>query len=473
MWSRIKPASISSKLTLLYTAMLSCILLFTSLLTVAALYYVLYTQAKTDFAISVSRLDAYVAAGNPVDQMLLANNLLVPGMILKVLDDNGDTILDSAPYLPDNPETLEEAVADHDPLEIVLLRQNTLRIINMEQMYYYYVTHPVRQNGQTYQLQLLKALTEQAHFLQTLTKILTATNLIGLLTAILSGMFISRRILLPLRSITATAREIRVDDLSKRIRVGSSGDELAELAETFNHMLGRLQTGFEQQRRFVADASHELRTPITVISGYVNMLDRWGKEEPQALAEGLEAVKSEADNMNNLIEKLLYLARADQGKQQLHKADLATAPFIETVFQETRLIAPDHRVSLTLNDPAVVEADGAALKQMLRIFIENSIKYTPPGGSIRLAARHTGHQLEITIADSGIGIPATDQSKIFDRFYRVDQSRSKSTGGTGLGLSIARWIADQHECGIKLNSSVGQGTVVTLELAAKPQQQLN
>lgn len=467
MWSKIKQVSISVKLTVLYAAMLFCILFLTSVLTVSALYHVLYTQAKTDLDISAASLTQHLSSGNPIDQHILKNNLLVPGVILKVLDQQGDLILDSAQYLPGNPETLEEAVADQDPLEIVLLKKNTLRIINMDHTYYYYVTHSVQQGGQTYQLQLLKALTEQIHFLQTLTKILAAANLLGLLIAVFSGIFISRRILRPLRSITATAREIQVNDLGKRIPGGRSGDELDELAETFNHMLTRLQTGFEQQQRFVADASHELRTPITVISGYTNMLDRWGKQEQSALEEGLAAIKSEAANMNNLIEKLLFLARADQGKQVLRKTRLEMAPLMETIVQETRMIAPDHHIVLEHNDLAVIEADEAAIKQMVRIFIENSIKYTPGGGTIRVASRHSGEYLEITIADTGIGIPAADQAKVFDRFYRVDQSRSKSTGGAGLGLAIARWIAREHGSSIHLASSDGAGTTVTLRLTVK------
>lgn len=467
MWSKIKNVSISVKLTILYAAMLLGILLFTSLLTVAGLYHVLYTQAKNDITLSVNSLARYLAADNPVDQHLLKEHLIVPGVILKILDNQNNLVLDSAPYLPANPELLGKDVTDQDPLEIVLLKSNTLRIIHMDNTYYYYVTQSVQQGGHTYQLQLMKALSEQTHFLQTLIKILAVTNVIGLLIALLSGIFISRKILRPLRHITSTAQAIEITDLGKRIHVSNSGDELHELAETFNHMLTRLQTGFEQQRRFVSDASHELRTPLTVISGYANMLDRWGKQDQSALEEGLAAIKSEAANMDGLIEKLLFLARTDQGKQLINKTRLALAPLIETIIQETRMIAPNHHIILDQNDPATVDADSAAIKQMVRIFIENSIKYTPSGGTIRIASRQTGQHLEITIEDTGIGIPKEDQPKVFDRFYRVDQSRSKSTGGTGLGLSIARWIAEQHGSIIHLTSTPGEGTTVTLRLPLK------
>jgi signal transduction histidine kinase len=227
-------------------------------------------------------------------------------------------------------------------------------------------------------------------------------------------------------------------------------------------MLDRLQTGFEQQQQFVADASHELRTPITVISGYANMLDRWGKQDEFALQEGISAIKSEAVNMYELIEKLLFLARTDQSNQVINKANLAMQSLIEEIVQETQLIAPNHQILLTRNDSAIIYADCASIKQMLRIFIENSIKYTPIGGTIRIASHQVSTYLNITIQDTGIGIPKEEQSKVFDRFYRVDASRSKLTGGAGLGLSIAQCIAQQHDIEIHLTSTLGEGTTIRL-----------
>jgi signal transduction histidine kinase len=229
-------------------------------------------------------------------------------------------------------------------------------------------------------------------------------------------------------------------------------------------MLNRIQTGFEKQRRFVSDASHELRTPITVISGYADMLDRWGKQDPSALQESIEAIKSEAKNMYGLIEKLLFLARADQNRQILKKSPLDTERLIEEIFQETSIIAPNHIIVLSQNEPATICADSASIKQMLRIFIENSINYTPNGGKINISAKKSGHYFDITIKDSGIGIPSEDQPHVFNRFYRVDKSRTKITGGTGLGLSIANWIAEQHNITINLDSTLGEGTTITVHI---------
>lgn len=463
MWSRIKHIAIpiSVKLTVFYAVILSCILFLISALTVAGLSYILYAQADDDINLSTASITRRLAEGEPLAH-LPAANVLVPGVILRVFDEHNRLMVDSAPYFPKTQALAEE---DEEAVyrRLVPLRR-PLHAAHVDRDYFLYNKQAVRVDDHLYQLYIIKNMTEQAHFLKTLVKSLLAANALGLFIAIASGMYISRRILRPIRDITDTAKEIEVTDLGKRIKESGSNDELQKLARTFNHMLNRIQTGFEQQRRFVADASHELRTPITVISGYADMLDRWGKQDPAALEEGIGAIKSEAANMNGLIEKLLFLAKTDQGRQVINKTAVAMEPLIAEIVQETRLIAPDHRIELGVNDSASVYADAASLKEMLRIFIENSIKYTPSGGKISIESRRDNGQLVISVQDSGMGIPEEDQSKIFDRFYRVDQSRTKATGGTGLGLSIARWIAEQHGSAINLTSKPGKGTTVTIAI---------
>ncbi|MBP2653262.1 MAG: arlS 1 [Firmicutes bacterium] len=462
MWSKIKPRRIpiSTKLTILYAGILFCILFLASFLTVAGLTYVLFTQANDDIILSLNSVNRYFASGNKVNQNLLDENLIVPGIILRVFDEQNQLLIDSAPNVPVNPTLSDEDDDRVIPDEYKL--KSSARIVHIGHVHFYFKKHMVWQDDHVYQIQLMKPTSEQIHFLKTLVKSLLVTNLLGLLIAIISGTFISRRILRPIRDITDTAKNIEVSNLDKRIRVTESNDELQELAKTFNHMLGRIQSGFEQQRRFVSDASHELRTPITVISGYADMLDRWGKEEPSVLDESVGAIKSEAANMYSLIEKLLFLARADQSKLVINKIPVNMKFLVDEVIQETRLIAPNHKIELLKNDSAVISADIASIKQMLRVFIENSIKYTPAGGTISVDSRKNLGHLEITVKDTGIGIPEDEQAKVFDRFYRVDQSRSKVTGGTGLGLSIANWIAKRHSSSIELTSELGEGTSITV-----------
>lgn len=466
MWSKIEPRTmpISIKLTILYTVILFCILLFTSVLTVWGVDYLLYTQAENDIITSANKIIHNITAGNPIDQHFLKENLLEPDVILRIFDEQNNLLLDSAPYTSANYQISEDYNAKKNLLHFFLLRKKTLQMVEIGHDHFYSANQWVEQDSHSYRLHFLKTMSEETHFLKLLIKILIGTNLVGLLITIISGIFISRKILKPIRDITEAAKEIEINDLGRRIPISGSNDELHELAMTFNHMLTRLQIEFEQQRRFVSDASHELRTPITVISGYANMLDRWGKQDASVLEEGISAIKSEAVNMYGLIEKLLFLARSDQNKQTIHKVRLNMENLIEDVLQETHLIAPNHHILLHQNDPATIYADPSSIKQLLRIVIDNSIKYTPINGTIRIASHKTSTHLEITIQDTGIGIPKEDQPKIFERFYRVDKSRSKISGGTGLGLSIAHWIAKQHDTIIQLVSTQGEGTTITLQI---------
>jgi signal transduction histidine kinase len=477
MWSKIRRLilhrtfPISTKLTILYTVILFCILLFTSLLTITGLRYVLNAQSEKEIEISITNVLRYLEAGNPIDPQLLEQNLLMPGLALRVFDEQGKLLLDSIPYQLEHRPPIKKDIEEHEnrnhhSKELRPDRGEFRTERHTKEASYIQVL--AKSGERSYTLQFIRVLSFQSTFLHTLTISLIVTNLLGLFIAILSGMFISRKILRPIRSISDTAKEIEINDLGKRIQASGNNDELSELTNTFNHMLDRIQTGFEQQQHFVADASHELRTPVTVISGYADMLDRWGKENRSALDEGISAIKLEAANMQNLIEKLLFLARADQGIQIMNKIPLNTEELIGEVIQETCLIAPNHQVVMEKNTSASILADASFIKQMLRIFIENSIKYTPAGGRISICSKKINQYLEITIRDTGIGIPAGEQSKIFDRFYRIDKSRSKETGGTGLGLSIAHWIAEQHGISIQIESNSGEGTAIAVQIPLLP-----
>lgn len=466
MWSKIKQLAmpVSVKLTILYVAILSCILLLTSTLTLAGLYYMLYNQTSDEISANINRVNQYLLEGNPLDQTMLEANLLAPKVILKVMDQQNHLLLDSAPAAGNREDLSEEMEEDYRIIKFLPLKKPYLTIIRMNRNYFFLTNHVIQQRDEIYQLYFLKPMSEEALFIKSLIKSLLVTNTLGIFVAVVSGIYLSRKILRPIRNITKTAQEIEINQLDKRFEVTDSNDELQELARTFNHMLNRIQTGFEQQRRFVADASHELRTPITVIGGYVDILDRWGKQDPAALQEGISAIKSEATNMYELIEKLLFLARADQSKQVINKTAVPMELLIADIVQETRLIAPSHIIELPQNNSATVHGDPTYIKEMLRIFIDNSIKYTPEGGTIRIISQKLDHHLNITIQDTGIGIPEEDQPKVFNRFYRVDKSRSKATGGTGLGLSIASWIAEQHNSTINLTTSPGKGTTITVKI---------
>lgn len=267
-----------------------------------------------------------------------------------------------------------------------------------------------------------------------------------------------------IKDLAGAISSIDVNKLDRRISIDSSQNELKELASAINEMLNRINSSYQAQIRFVSDASHELRTPISVIQGYVNLLDRWGKEDPNVMQESINAIKHEAENMKELIEQLLFLARSDNETINLQMECFDSCDLVDEVVKEAQLIDKNHDFEVFLNRPIYVKADRQLLKQAIRIFVDNSIKFTPSGKKIVLKVERKIDKVHIIIQDSGIGIEPKDLPHIFDRFYRSDESRARNTGGSGLGLSIAKWIIDRHEGYIEVLSRVNIGTRFTIVL---------
>ena len=291
-----------------------------------------------------------------------------------------------------------------------------------------------------------------------------------------------RRMLNPLNRMAETAQrlteeasrqpafdEARFHDLEhaiENIDIGgrlSTGDkDLKGLEDAINDLLNRMHAAYRQQAQFVSDASHELRTPIAVIQGYANMLDRWGKDDPQVMEESIAAIKAEAEHMKVLVEQLLFLARGDNGRQPLNPEPMDLADLTREVLEEYRMIDPDHLWRQGQLDPAPVSADPALIKQAARVLIDNAKRYTPQGASIRLSTGSDGDQAWLEVQDNGIGISAEDVPHIFDRFFQADPARQK--GGTGLGLSIAQWIVERHSGRFEVISRPELGTRIRLIL---------
>ncbi len=285
-----------------------------------------------------------------------------------------------------------------------------------------------------------------------------------------------------------------IDDSCSRINMSES--ELGGLEAAINNMLRRLDEAKRKQIRFVDDASHELRTPIAVIQGYANMLDRWGKNDPQVMDEAISAIKTESEHMKTLIDQLLFLARGEMDRHVIEKEALDAAQIIEEIFDESMMLDAAHEYEIAsplprqaqsapsdigesdaeVSSPMMISADAAMIKQAIRVLRDNAVKYTPEGGTItfkvyeRGAASSSGNIGErsvcIEISDNGMGIRPEELSRIFDRFYRGSNVRSSSASGSGLGLSIAKWITEEHGGHIEAISSPGFGSKMTIVLPA-------
>ena len=457
---RIHYSQISTKVTLIYTLCFLALLSLTNVLAWYGVYYALYQQAEKTLIYSMDSTKTLLEEleQNANIDVNSIRDPLVAGVVLRVVNEQGEVFIDTDSHYP-TVEQFDEHIIKDPPF----WTNDDMEVAEFQNAIVYRAKMNFTHDNETVTLQFFRTITAQTDFFDRLKNILIAIDLIGLMFAMGTGYIISRKILRPISTMTKTAQEIAIENMSTRIPVNPVNDELTDLANTFNDMLNRLQVGITQQQQFVSNASHELRTPVTVIRGYSDVLARWGASDPEILKESIEAIQSETENMQQLIEQLLFLARSDQNRQPLNMQPLELSEIVEDVFHKMKKTTHTHTINMIHNEPAVVIADKVTIKQMLRIFLENAVKYTPEGGTVIVDSVKIGEFIKLSVSDNGIGISEEDQPKIFERFFRVNaSSNEQKVSGTGLGLSIAKWIADQHDSKIELSSELGKGTTISV-----------
>lgn len=316
-------------------------------------------------------------------------------------------------------------------------------------------------------LQVTLNLSDDYSFLRILIFAIVFADCVGLILSLFLGNLVSRRMLKPIDNITKTAKEISFSGLNQKIEYADNDDELSRLAGTFNDMIERLRISFEKQNAFVSDASHELRTPISVIRGYIDVIDGWGKDDRVVLDEAIAAIQNETYHMENLVEKLLFLARSDTGRLNIKTEKFNLGDLADEIISEYNLIYPGRLIKSTVKPDTVLTADIRLIKQALRALIDNGIKFSPDNSEIDLSAKKSNHEITISVKDRGIGIPKDRIGNIFDRFFRIDSARNRKTGGMGLGLSIVQIIINAHGGKIDVESKPGHGTVMSIKLPQK------
>jgi heavy metal sensor kinase len=293
--------------------------------------------------------------------------------------------------------------------------------------------------------------------------ILNSSFFVVLLAGV-GGFFLADRALKPVEKIAETARAIGESDLSRRIDVDSD-DELGLLAATLNGMIGRLEAAFKKERQFVADASHELRTPLAILQAESSLaLEK--ERDREDYQRSLELVSQEAAFMSEVVGKMLLLARSDSGSEPIDFEDVKLMPFLGEIAQDLDLLVQDKGLRLELGplEDLKVRGDRIKLKQLFLNILDNAVRYTPAGGSVTISLVRRDSSAVASIADTGIGIPAEHLPFIFDRFYRVDRSRTAADGGTGLGLAIALTVAKMHGGDIEVASEPGRGSTFRVVL---------
>jgi heavy metal sensor kinase len=300
-------------------------------------------------------------------------------------------------------------------------------------------------------------------------------TLLGLLLPILvacaasGGYLLVNWALRPVDRMSQTAAQMSVQDLAEQLPVSPSGDALERLSLSLNHMLGRLRESMQTSRRFLADASHELRTPLTVVKGELQEIVA-GDAVSAELRERIGSVLEEVARLEHLVSGLLVLSRLDAGDAQREWVEFDLAPLAATTADQMRLLAEDRGIQLqSLSQaPTPVRGDRGRLKQVIVNLLDNAIKFTPRGGSVSLSTRRGDGVAVLEVRDSGVGIPQAALPHVFDRFYRVDEARSREDGGAGLGLSIVRSICSAHGAEIEVDSVPGQGSCFRLKFPSLP-----
>lgn len=355
------------------------------------------------------------------------------------------------------PEALDPALLD-------TTEQFAFSTVNIEGSWWRVHTSPIYKGDRLIgSIQVARSMESLYDATRSLFVVVLGCALITIVGAIIISRWLAQRLLEPIQDLTSAASRIAgASDLSTRLTWNGPNDELGRLIAVFNRMMERLQDVFRIQQRFVADISHELRTPLTGIMGNVDLMRRYGADE-----ESLNAIHTDTARMSRLVHDLLMLARADSGGTRIHPMVLDADAVLSGAVKSATHAAEQKGVNLTLGhvEPLRIMGDPQQVKQLLDNVIDNAIKFTPAGGQITLTMQRVDQSARIEVTDTGIGIAAEHQQRIFDRFYQVDTARSQDgSGGFGLGLSVARWVAEAHHGSIEVRSQPGTGTTFTIHL---------
>ncbi len=385
-------------------------------------------------------------------QTLLTTYMPINGMLQVVYQDGK---VGPQAYVPDQ-KALKDFPTSYQKSE-------RKQVIDYDGRPYAFASLPIIwKNGEVAELQMMEDLSQTAANLKTLSLVLLAVTIIATIPVIVSTRVLSNVITKPITALIQTMREIRKSGQYKRIQLtNESNDELHEMGQTFNEMMDLLEVNYEKQEIFVSNASHELKTPLTVIDSYSSLLKRRGQTDPKLFQEAVDAIQSEAIHMRELTQQLLLMAKHDEQ----WKLQMENIPILQLVDESVTSFREGYKrdISIIVEEESIVNTDKQKLKQVFYILMENALKYSEKPVIVVIGKER--NQSSIKIIDQGIGIPSQDVGKVFDRFYRVDKARARKTGGYGLGLSLAKELADAIGAKLVLESVEGEGTTANILLS--------
>jgi heavy metal sensor kinase len=403
-----------------------------------------------------------VGPGQLMNEFREQSMLGVGGSLLQVCDESGAVLLRSA-RLGEYPLSLMQPCSANSGIEYKTGRteRSSLRV----------ASQAVTVKGKRFTIQVAEPMHEFEESMERFEGMLLVAAPLFLILASLGGFWMSRRALAPVDRITRDARLISISNLSRRLEVPRANDELQRLTQTLNEMLDRIDKSVRRMVQFTADASHELRAPLTLIYTAAEFSLR-RERKPEELLDAMRKVVRESARTASLVDDLLVLARADSGTDELRVAPVDLAAVARNVYEQVLTLAKPKHIQVSIDhaeEQVIVQGDEEALARLFLILLDNAVKYTPDNGQISFKVRSRDSHAEAIIRDTGIGIAAEDLPHIYDRFWRADKVRSRNLGGAGLGLSIALWIVQQHGGEIEARGEIGQGSQFTVRLPMKPE----
>jgi signal transduction histidine kinase len=460
-------------MALWFAALLLTLIGATAVLVLSTLDDVVQDQIDTGLRLRASRVEREITTGDddrldPGDvqsgllELAPLEELSSPGIYVQVRDIRGDVIAASANLprgeLPVTPGLIEAALADQEGFETQAIGNEQVRVL----------AWPVDTNGPVVGIvvvgQSLRLIEVAREGVQ---RLITIAAAVATVAALGGAWWLTARALRPISDVTRVVRSIAATGrFEQRVARPPADDEVGQLVVTFNEMLARLERTFASQREFLADASHELRGPLMIIRGNLDLL-RLGLPEAERRASVREAGE-EVERMSRLAADLLLLAEAD-AEEVVERKLVTFDGVVSAAWDRARHVDNGlHDVHLTYLEPGCVLGDRTRLDQLVWNLVENALRYTPPGGRVDIALTRRDDELVLVVSDTGVGIPNQHLPRIFERFYRVDKARSRNSGGTGLGLAIVKSVAEAHGGRVGVTSVPGQGTRCTAWLPVAP-----
>jgi len=446
--------SVRARLTLWYTAILALVLITFSVISYAFLARAI--RAATDASLSdTAREFAGAFSAEPIAPSDVRLDFRYSDRELMVFDPRGDIVASSRTHMP-------APVRQH----LTLAVRDGLRGFQTFGKFRVFAV-PIDVLGHHYTAVAAQSFKTQNPRLRAAGRAVILGIPIALLVAAAGGYLLARKSLEPVTRMSAQAREIGAGTLDQRIAVVNERDELGFLAITLNELLERLQRTFESQKRFMAEASHELRTPVSIIQGEADVVLGRPDREPAEYRASIEIMRKAALNLTRIVQNLFLLARSDAGTYPVHKSRFYLDEVLSDCARAMRSAAVSKRIDLTCDTASdlAMFADEELIRRLFLNLIDNAVKFTPEGGRVSIQARQDGAHYIVQATDTGPGIPPADQSRIFERFFRGDRTRRR-VAGAGLGLSIAKWIAEAHGGNLRLERSDASGTTFTVLLPA-------